>query len=85
MVFQCIESLGRRRNGDAAARKISAQNGEGSVHKHLNQMDLIRSWPRCEIPEVGIQGLIGRGADKPGQRMIVVQDGHHPETAAQGE
>ncbi|WP_186472620.1 hypothetical protein [Synechococcus sp. BMK-MC-1] len=55
------------------------------MHKHLNQMDLIRSWPRCEIPEVGIQGLIGRGADKPGQRMIVVQDGHHPETAAQGE
>jgi len=55
------------------------------VNKHVNKMDLIRSWPRCEIPKVGIQSLIGRCAYKPSKRVIVVQDGHDPKTAAQGK
>lgn len=52
------------------------------MNKYVKQMDLIRPRPRCEVPEVGIQSLIGRGAYKPSKRVIVVQDGHDPETAA---
>ena len=55
------------------------------MNKHVNKMDLIRSWPCCEVPKVGIQSLIGRRAYKPSKRVIVVQDGHDPETAAQGK
>ena len=48
-------------------------------------MDLIRARQRSQVPKVGVQSLIGCGAYKSSERIVVVHDRHYPEAATEGE
>ena len=81
-----VQGLGWCGDGNAASRQVTTQAGQGSMHECLEQLRLILSGGRGQIPEVGIEGLVAGGSDESDQSLrLLIQDAEMPEAALQRE